>query len=139
MRLATNKEGKLRNDPELDRWMSEIRLRAVAQIGKLSRELEKAKNQSALPSGGKSKEEQLAAAGISTSTANRYEELAAPEEQLAPAFESAMENYFATAAVENKEPTFGVSSRKVVVESTLNSRGELLFGRGEFYRSGSLC
>ena len=34
-----------------------------------------------IPSGGKLKGETLAEVGISTSTANRYEELAAPEEQ----------------------------------------------------------
>ena len=50
-----------------------------------------------LPTGGKSKEEQLQEAGISTTTANRYEELAAPKEQLAPIVESVIEIYFATA------------------------------------------
>jgi hypothetical protein len=33
---------KQRDDHELDAWMSEIRLRAITQIGKISRELEKA-------------------------------------------------------------------------------------------------
>jgi hypothetical protein len=67
----------------------EIRLRAIARIGQISRELEKAKFErdesgrpvsSHLPAGGKmeTKEQQLAAAGISTSTANRYQQLAAP-------------------------------------------------------------
>jgi hypothetical protein len=87
-----------RDDPELDRWMSEIRLRAIAQIGKISRELEKAKNRSALPTSGKSKEKQLAAAGLSTSTANCYEQLAAREAQLAPAVENAMKTSLAAAA-----------------------------------------
>ena len=54
---------KQRNDPELDRWMSEIRLQAIAQIGKISRELEKAKahkgHGGGLPVGGKTKERQL--------------------------------------------------------------------------------
>jgi hypothetical protein len=102
---------KQRDDHELTKWMSEIRLRATAQIGKISRELEKATKvggagKVSLPTGGKTKEEQLAEAGISTSTANRYEQLAAPDEQLAPAVESALENYFAKAATEDKEPTF---------------------------------
>jgi hypothetical protein len=73
---------KQRDDPELDRWMSEIRLRAIAQIGKISKELEKAEytkgHGTVIPSSGKYKAEQLAEAGISTSTANRYEQLAAP-------------------------------------------------------------
>ena len=71
--------------------MSEIRLRAIAQIGKISRELEKAQtvhtkehgSEIRLASSGKSKSEQLEEAGLSVRTANRYEQLAAPEEQLA--------------------------------------------------------
>jgi hypothetical protein len=47
----------------------EIRLRAIRKIGEISRDLEKVDNQYALPTDGKSKQEQLAAAGISTSTA----------------------------------------------------------------------
>jgi hypothetical protein len=101
---------KQRDDHELTKWMSEIRLRATAQIGKISRELEKAKfvpgKGACLLTGEKTKEEQLKAAGISVPTANRYEQLAAPDEQLAPAVESALENYFAKAATEDKEPTF---------------------------------
>jgi hypothetical protein len=101
---------KQRDDHELTKWMSEIRLRAIAQIGKISKELEKAEytkgHGTVIPSSGKYKAEQLADAGISTSTANRYEQLAAPDEQLAPAVESALENYFAKAATEDKEPTF---------------------------------
>ncbi len=58
--------------------MSQIRLRAIAQIGKISRELDKAKydkgHGTVIPASGKYKEQQLADAGLSTSTANRYEE-----------------------------------------------------------------
>ena len=64
------KQARKANAPELARWMSEIRLRAVAQIAKLSRDLEKAEankgHGAGLPSGGKTKGEQLAEAGIST-------------------------------------------------------------------------
>ena len=35
--MALAHYAKQRDDPELDRWMSEIRLRAIAQIGKISR------------------------------------------------------------------------------------------------------
>jgi hypothetical protein len=40
--------------------------------------LEKADNQFGLPTDGKTKEQQLAQAALSTSTAQRYEELAGP-------------------------------------------------------------
>ena len=67
-------------EPELDPGMSKIRLRAIAQIGKIPRELEKAKPAKGhgheVPAGGKFKEQQLAEAGISTS-AGGYEQLAA--------------------------------------------------------------
>ena len=50
--------------------MSEIRLRAITQIGKISRELEKSepnkRHGAGLPPGRKTKEEQLSEAGIST-------------------------------------------------------------------------
>jgi hypothetical protein len=63
-----------------------VGLRAISQIAKLSRELEKAEahgGKICLPSAGKAKAEQLADAGIATPTARCYEQLAAPtEEQL---------------------------------------------------------
>jgi hypothetical protein len=43
--------------------------------------MQKAENQYALPSDGESKEQTLAEAGISTSTAQRYETLAGPKEE----------------------------------------------------------
>jgi hypothetical protein len=65
--------------------MSEIRLRAIARIGQISKELQKSEqskggrhNTSVKPT----KTEQLAAAGLNPMTANRYEELAAPNAQL---------------------------------------------------------
>ena len=67
---------KQANDTELEQWAAEIKLRAQRAIGEISAGLEKQKNQAALPSGGKSKNEALKDAGISTSTANRYEKLA---------------------------------------------------------------
>jgi hypothetical protein len=92
-----------RDDQELNVWMSEIRLRAEMRIGQISRELEKSKGGSnpkaTLPTGGKSKEEQLAEAGISTSTANRYEELSSYNEETHPIFAVAAENYFAGGAL----------------------------------------
>lgn len=73
---------KQAQDTELEQWAAEIKLRAQRAIGEISAALEKQKNQAALPSGGKSKSEALADAGISTSTANRYEKLAAIPEPL---------------------------------------------------------
>ncbi|MDQ1831957.1 hypothetical protein [Massilia scottii] len=67
---------KQANDTELEQWAAEIKLRAQRAIGEISAGLEKQKNQAALPSGGKSKSEALKDAGISTSTAHRYEQLA---------------------------------------------------------------
>jgi hypothetical protein len=105
---------KQRDDHELTKWMSEIRLRATAQIGKISRELEKAERKRdehghliATADHQVSKEKTLDKAGISMRTANRYEQLAAPDEQLAPAVESALENYFAKAAKFLRTECFG--------------------------------
>jgi hypothetical protein len=72
----------------------------------LSRELEKAQGaRTELQDSGvqkSTKEAQLEAAGLTTRTANRYEQLAAPEEQLAPAVETAMENYLWAAGSSSK-------------------------------------
>lgn len=73
---------KQAQDTELEQWAAEIKLRAQRAIGEISAALEKQKNQAALPTGGKSKSETLADAGISTSTANRYEKLAAIPEPM---------------------------------------------------------
>jgi hypothetical protein len=96
------------DDKDLDVWMSEIRLRACMRIGELSRELEKA-----LPNKGhgvisseKIKEQSLKNAGISTATANRYEQLVGPPEQEASDIVSAAaENYFAKSRESNEPPT----------------------------------
>jgi hypothetical protein len=81
--------------------MSEIRLRAIARIGQISKELAKAQGtRTELPSTAakkSTKAQQLSEAGLPVWEASRYEQLAAPDAQLAPAFDSAFENYFATA------------------------------------------
>jgi hypothetical protein len=71
--------------------MSEIRLRAITQIGKLSRELEKSEGgrPSKTPDTGgqsfsKEKQQQIEEAGLKVRTANRYEQLAAPDAQCPP-------------------------------------------------------
>jgi len=69
---------KQAQDTELEQWAAEIKLRAQRAIGELSAQLETQKGGFGIvPTGGKHKAEVLADAGISTSTANRYEKLAA--------------------------------------------------------------
>jgi len=69
---------KQAQDTELEQWAAEIKLRAQRAIGELSAQLETQKGGFGMvPTGGKHKAEVLADAGISTSTANRYEKLAA--------------------------------------------------------------
>jgi hypothetical protein len=71
--------GRLREDCELDLWMSEIQLRACQRIGQLLGELEtmeRARTDLHPTNGKQTKAEALADAGLSTSTAHRYEELA---------------------------------------------------------------
>lgn len=68
---------KQANDPEMEQWAAEIKLRAQRAIGEISLGMEKQQGSNGkLPSGGKFKTEALADAGISTSSANRYEQLA---------------------------------------------------------------
>jgi ParB family chromosome partitioning protein len=70
-------------DEDLERYAAEIKTRAMRRIGELSADLETARGpNSKLPSGGKYKTEVLAEAGISTSTANRCEKLAAIPEDI---------------------------------------------------------
>jgi hypothetical protein len=95
----------VRDDAESQRKFAEIRLRACQRIGVLSAELETAEQAKGgrHPTDGKpTKTDQLATAGISTSTANRYEELAGGKEQQAQDIATAAADcYFATA---NNEP-----------------------------------
>ncbi|MDB4873347.1 MAG: hypothetical protein JWL97_4351 [Gemmatimonadales bacterium] len=78
---------KQANDTELEQWAAEIKLRAQRAIGEISLSMEKQKGGfGMLPTGGKHKAEALADAGISTSTANRYEKLAAIPEEAVEAF-----------------------------------------------------
>ena len=100
-----------RDDRDLEVWVREIHLRACVRIGELSRELERAEpggagGGSKFPSVGISKAQALADAGISTSTAHRYEELAGGrEEQAQAAGRAAMEAYFTRSRAEGAPPT----------------------------------
>jgi len=74
---------KQAQDTELEQWAAEIKFRAQRAIGELSSALETQKGGFGIvPTGGKHKAEVLADAGISTSTANRYEKLAAIPEPI---------------------------------------------------------
>lgn len=102
-----------RDDRDLEVWIREIHLRACVRIGVLSRDLDQAQTVRQadgatvrLPAGGKSKAAALADAGISTSTAQRYEELAGGrQEQAQAASHAAMEAYFAKSRAERAPPT----------------------------------
>jgi hypothetical protein len=102
-----------RDDRDLEVWVREIHLRACVRIGVLSRDLDQAQTVRQadgatvrLPAGGKSKAAALADAGISTSTAQRYEELAGGrEEQAQAAGRAAMEAYFAQSRADGAPPT----------------------------------
>jgi len=85
-------------------------LRACQRIGEISRELEKVETAGPssvrIPASGKPKAQVLAEAGISTSTANRYEQLTgSSDEQGIVAGLAATEAYFAKARAEQKPPT----------------------------------
>jgi hypothetical protein len=113
-----------RDDKDLDVWMSEIRLRACMRIGELSRELEKAEAHGGtirLPSGGKSKEQTLAEAGLSTSAAARYEALSAYNEETRPIFVAATEKYLAERARNGAPATY--SGIKEAIRSALVGSG----------------
>lgn len=83
--LALQTYARQANDPEMEAWVAEIRLRARRRVGELSAALDKAPSGRAsvsLPSDGKSKTDALAAAGLSSSEAHRCEQIAkVPEEK----------------------------------------------------------
>ena len=67
-------------DADMESWCAEVKLRARRKIGEISQQLEKAQTLSTgdvrLPASGKSKKTALDTAGITTSTANRCEQIA---------------------------------------------------------------
>lgn len=120
---------KIRDDFESQQRFAEIRLRACQKIGEISRDLEKAKydkgHGTVVPTDGKYKTEVLAEAGISTSTANRYEELAGPKEEQAEAVIGAATDAYFAKQQETKEPVTFSGLRGAVkgaLESTFGKR-----------------
>lgn len=109
---------RVRDNSEAERQFAEIKLRAAIRIGEISRELEKAEpnhgHGAGLPISGKTKEQALAEAGISTSTAQRYEELTGGrEEQVQKVAFKAAEHYFAGQKASQELPTMGGLSTAV--------------------------
>jgi N6-adenosine-specific RNA methylase IME4 len=115
---------KQRHDPDLEMWMGEIKVRAVARIGQLSRELDTSKGGSnplaTLPIDGKSKSAVLAEAGISTSAAGRYEEAAS----VPP---TAAERYYRDSKATGKPPT--VKGLRAVLKKEKRAEKEIALGQ----------
>ncbi len=90
-------------------WTWEIKLRASVRFGELVRELEtneRGRTDLRPTSETQTKEKAIADAGLSKSTAHRYQELAGPkEEQAQAAGKAAAENYFAKARAERNPAT----------------------------------
>jgi hypothetical protein len=108
-----------RDDKQMEAWVKEIHLRACIRIGELSRDLDKAQGSgggrpvkdSAETSSGRTedvstKAKALAEAGISTSTAHEYEQLAGGrDEQAQAAVKAGAEAYLAEVRAEGEVPT----------------------------------
>jgi len=95
----------------LEVWTAEIKLRASVRIGELVRELDKERPGPAAADTSRQrdttpKREAIRDAGLSKSTANRYEGLAGPrDEDLQAAGKAAAEEYFARARAEREPAT----------------------------------
>jgi hypothetical protein len=89
---------RIAEDDELERTATEIHLRAMQRLGELCRDLDKSKGganpKATLPNAGKSKSETLEAAGISTSTAHRCEQLTGSTKAQREDAQRAAEEYF---------------------------------------------
>lgn len=98
-----------RDDHEMQAWVKEIHLRACVRIGELSRELETAeRSRTDLHPAARTqtKTAALAEAGISTSTAHEYEQLAGGrEDQAHAAIKAGTEAFFATTKAAGEVPT----------------------------------
>ncbi len=125
-----------RDDSELNLWVSEIHLRACQKIAELSRKLPKAPQASGgrHPTSGKpTKTEALAEAGLSTSTAQRYEgELAGSgfeeiagdrADQIESVADAAAEKHFAEARASGK-PADMKGLRNAVRTALVDTFGE---------------
>jgi hypothetical protein len=117
------------NNAEAERQFAEIKLRAVIKIGKLSRELERAKAgrrpaNSSDRSEELTKEQALAQAGIPVSTAHDYEQLTGgKEEQGQIAAASATEVYFAEQR-EKQEPATMAGLKTAIKTALVQTLGE---------------
>jgi hypothetical protein len=118
---------RMRDDDEMSVWVSEIHLRACQRIGELSRELDRStggKNPKAtLPSGGKSKAKALADAGVSTTSAQRYEELAGGREANAQAAALAATEIFFAKSRDEKTPATMKDLKRAVFQAVDDAVG----------------
>jgi hypothetical protein len=120
---------RVRDDVESQRRFAEIRLRACMRIGEISRDMEKGhkigrgEGEIQLPTDGKLKSELLEEAGISTSTANRYEELAGGKEKQAQTIAAqAAETYFAQQR-EKQEPSTMNGLKQAITGAVITALG----------------
>jgi N6-adenosine-specific RNA methylase IME4 len=108
--LALQAYARQARDPDMERWVAEIRLRARRKVGELSSALESGagRNLPNVPNLEQpSKSEALEAAGLSRTEAHRCE-------QLARVPEAAFESYIAVKSAEGKTVTADEVSRMVV-------------------------
>lgn len=118
---------RLHKDPDMERWVAEIRVRAKRRIGELSGALETVQgcNLPNVPSAGQTgKREALTAAGLTKTEAHRCE-------QLSRVPEAAFEAYIATKTAAGKTvtademvriPNANGTLRKVLISSWDESR-----------------
>lgn len=107
--LALQAYARQARDPDMERWVAEIRLRARRRVGELSAALEKVpviQNLQGSNSGTLGKEAALEAAGLSRTEAHRCE-------QLAKVPEAAFETYIATQTAAGRTATADDISRMV--------------------------
>jgi len=120
------------HDPEAERWMAEVRLRAQRQLGELSREIETAQGvrtdlaAKLLPGGGKksTKAQVLKAVGISTSVASRCATLARIPEPI-------FEKYLAECREKRERPDYGWAVGRFASDHRLDLRSEAVRRRDE--------
>ena len=112
-------QARQRKDIPMECWLAEIKIRAGRRIGEISRGLQTSKGgqnpNSTLPVGGKSKNKSLEEAGLTTSVANRLE-------QLSDIPEPEFEELIAESKEKDRPITFQDVERKV---QQSNKRGNL--------------
>ncbi len=110
-------------------WVREIHLRACVRIGELVRELDTAQGERFDPTSSHQREEvpkaqAIVDAGLSSSAAYRYQELAGGRDERAQAAgKAASENYYAQSRAKSEPPTMA-GLRAAVREAVVATVGE---------------